>query len=139
VPICRRAAIHLMGRVVSFLTRAAIACLPESFFSREIATLRSNPSLASCAAWSKASVAVSIAADARNLGLHPGAGADRSHAEILLQAVEAKANLAANVFGQGPQWRLGFAFDFPIPFDHKLASFSCSAPMDTASAFSANG
>jgi len=32
VPICRRA-IHLMGRVVSFLTRAAIASLPESFFS----------------------------------------------------------------------------------------------------------
>ena len=30
VPICSRAAIHLMGRVVSFLTRAAMASLPGS-------------------------------------------------------------------------------------------------------------
>jgi len=43
--MCRRAAIHLMGRVVSFLTRAAIASLPESFFSREInsASVQPNP------------------------------------------------------------------------------------------------
>ena len=33
----------MIGRVVSFLTRAAIASLPESFFSREISSASVQP------------------------------------------------------------------------------------------------
>jgi len=36
-----------MGGVISFLTRAAIASLPESFFSREISSASVQPKLRS--------------------------------------------------------------------------------------------
>src|ERR1035441_3252651 len=43
VPICRRSAIHLIGSVVSVLTRAAPASLPGSFFRRETNSVSFQP------------------------------------------------------------------------------------------------
>ena len=43
VPICRRSAIHLTGSVVCFLTRAATASLPGSFFRRQANSVSFQP------------------------------------------------------------------------------------------------
>jgi len=57
-----------------------------------------------------------VVADAQPVFVRTAAQFLHIAAEVLLQAVEAKANLSANVFGQGPQCRLGFAFDFKLVF-----------------------